>query len=204
MDQIILLAGGLMLGCFHALEADHIVTVSLLILDKGSLSNSLKLAVQWGLGHSLTLFILAGFMMSLDSAATAFLGGSAEQMVGAAMIFLGIVVFFQELKRSSEIKNTRHNHTGLKGSVLFGMGVLHGTAGSASIFLLIPVTLTQSVGTVFAYVGLFSIGMVLTMGLYGLFLQKYSLSNILSRYLTKIRYGVAILSVTIGIRLLGI
>ncbi|MBT5029585.1 MAG: hypothetical protein HOL15_07130 [Nitrospinaceae bacterium] len=204
MDQIILLAGGLMLGCFHALEADHIVTVSLLILDKGSLSNSLKLAVQWGLGHSLTLFILAGFMMSLDSAATAFLGGSAEQMVGAAMIFLGIVVFYQELKRSSEIKNTRHNHTGLKGSVLFGMGVLHGTAGSASIFLLIPVTLTQSVGTVFAYVGLFSIGMVLTMGLYGLFLQKYSLSNILSRYLTKIRYGVAILSVTIGIRLLGI
>ena len=204
MDQIILLAGGLMLGCFHALEADHIVTVSLLILDKGSLSNSLKLAVQWGLGHSLTLFILAGFMMSLDSAATAFLGGSAEQMVGAAMIFLGIGVFYQELKRSSEIKNTRHNHTGLKGSVLFGMGVLHGTAGSASIFLLIPVTLTQSVGTVFAYVGLFSIGMVLTMGLYGLFLQKYSLSNILSRYLTKIRYGVAILSVTIGIRLLGI
>ena len=204
MDQIILLAGGLMLGCFHALEADHIVTVSLLILDKGSLSNSLKLAVQWGLGHSLTLFILAGFMMSLDSAATAFLGGSAEQMVGAAMIFLGIVVFYQELKRSSEIKNTRHNHTGLKGSVLFGMGVLHGTAGSASIFLLIPVTLTHSIGTVFAYVGLFSIGMVLTMGLYGLFLQKYSLSNILSRYLTKIRYGVAILSVTIGIRLLGI
>ena len=204
MDQIFLLAGGLTLGCFHALEADHIVTVSLLILDKGSLSNSLKLAVQWGLGHSLTLFILAGFMMSLDSAATAFLGGSAEQMVGAAMIFLGIVVFYQELKHSSEIKNRRHNHTGLNGSVLFGMGVLHGTAGSASIFLLIPVTLTQSTGTVFAYVGLFSIGMVLTMGLYGLFLQKYSLSNILSRYLTKIRYGVAILSVTIGIRLLGI
>lgn len=203
MEQIWFLAGGLILGCFHALEADHMVTVSLLILDKGSLKKSMKLAVQWGLGHSLTLLILAGLMIYLDSTLKAFIGGSAEQMVGAAMIFLGMVVFYQEIKKTSGTEQFGHSHARLTGSVLFGMGVLHGTAGSASIFLLIPVTLTQSIGSVLAYVSLFSLGMILTMGLYGIFIQKFSLSNILSKHLIKIRYGVAILSVTIGIRLLG-
>ena len=191
------------MGCLHALEADHIVTVSTVILKKDSLRNSLKLAVQWGLGHSLTLLVLAGLMYSLDTAMTAFIGASAEQMVGGAMILLGFVVFFQEWKMSSGVRNAGHSHGEFSGSVLFGLGVLHGTAGSASIFLLIPVALTKSLFSVFTYVGLFSLGMILTMGLYGLFLQKYALNKIISGHLKKIRFGVAVLSVAMGIHLLG-
>ena len=80
---------------------------------------------------------------------------------------------------------------------------MHGIAGLASIFLLIPVALTKSIFTVFLYVGLFYCGMVLTMGLFGLFLKNFGLNKNASGYLPKVRFIVAIFSVTIGIKLVG-
>ena len=203
MEQIWFLAGGLLLGCLHALEADHIVTVSNLVLNKDSIKSSFKLALQWALGHSFTLLVLSGLAFSLNSAFLALMSTSAEQMVGATMIFIGLVVFFQEIKRSSKIKNRYHNHTIFTGSTLFGIGVLHGIAGSASIFLLIPVALTKSIYSVLSYVGLFCFGMIFTMSLYGIFLQFFGMNKKFTRYLPKVRFVVAIFSVTIGIKLLG-
>ena len=203
MEQIWFLAGGLLLGCLHALEADHIVTVTNLVLNKDSLKKSLRLALQWGLGHSLTLTILAILVFSLDTAFMALMSTSAEQMVGATMIFLGVIVFFQELKQNSKFKGFDHKDVEISGPLLFGVGVLHGVAGSTSIFLLIPVALTKSILGVFSYVGLFCLGMILTMGFYGLFLQKFSTNKNFYTYLPKARFVVAIFSVTIGIKLLS-
>jgi nickel/cobalt transporter (NicO) family protein len=203
MEHIWFLAGGLLLGCLHALEADHIVTVSNLVLSKDSLKKSLRLALQWALGHSFTLLVLSGLVFSLNSAFMALMSTSAERMVGATMIFIGMIVFIQEIKQSTKLNKFGHKHPEFSGSTLFGMGVLHGIAGSASIFLLIPVALTKSIFSVLSYVGLFSFGMILTMGLYGLFLQNFGLNKNFSGYLPKVRFVVAIFSVTIGIKLLG-
>ena len=204
MEQIWFLAGGLLLGCLHALEADHIITVTNLVLNKDSLKKSLRLALQWGFGHSLTLTILAILVFSLDTAFMALMSTTAEQMVGVTMIFLGLIVFFQELKQNSKFKVFAHKKdVETSGSQLFGVGVLHGVAGSTSIFLLIPVALTKSIWGVFSYVGLFCLGMILTMGFYGLFLQKFSTNKNFYTYLPKARFVVAIFSVTIGIKLLG-
>ena len=203
MEQIWFLAGGLLLGCLHALEADHIITVTNLVLNKDSLKKSLRLALQWGFGHSLTLTILAILVFSLDTAFMALMSTTAEQMVGVTMIFLGLIVFFQELKQNSKFKGFAHKDVETSGSQLFGVGVLHGVAGSTSIFLLIPVALTKSILGVFSYVGLFCLGMILTMGFYGLFLQKFSTNKNFYTYLPKARFVVAIFSVTIGIKLLG-
>jgi len=203
MEQIWFLAGGLLLGCLHALEADHIVTVTNLVLNKESLKKSLRLALQWGLGHSLTLTVLAILIFSLDTAFVALMSTSAEQMVGATMIFLGVIVFFQELKQNSKFKVFDHKDVEISGPLLFGVGVLHGVAGSTSIFLLIPVALTKSIWGVSSYVGLFCLGMILTMGFYGLFLQKFSANKNFYTYLPKVRFVVAIFSVTIGIKLLS-
>jgi len=203
MEQIWFLAGGLLLGCLHALEADHIITVTNLVLNKDSLKKSLRLALQWGFGHSITLTILAILVFSLDTAFMALMSTTAEQMVGVTMIFLGLIVFFQELKQNSKFKVFAHKDVETSGSQLFGVGVLHGVAGSTSIFLLIPVALTKSIWGVFSYVGLFCLGMILTMGFYGLFLQKFATNKNFYTYLPKARFVVAIFSVTIGIKLLG-
>ena len=203
MEQIWFLAGGLLLGCLHALEADHIITVTNLVLNKDSLKKSLRLALQWGFGHSLTLTILAILVFSLDTAFMALMSTKAEQMVGVTMIFLGLIVFFQELKQNSKFKVFAHKDVETSGSQLFGVGVLHGVAGSTSIFLLIPVALTKSILGVFSYIGLFCLGMILTMSFYGLFLQKFSTNKNFYTYLPKARFVVAIFSVTIGIKLLG-
>jgi len=203
MEQIWFLAGGFFLGCFHALEADHIVTVSNLILMKGSLKKSFRLALNWALGHSFTLTILATLIFALDNAFMTLMSNSAEQMVGATMILLGMIVFFQELKNSSNFKRFNNKSIDRSSLQLFGVGVLHGVAGSTSIFLLIPVALTKSILGVFSYVGLFCLGMILTMGFYGLFLQKFSANKNFYTYLPKVRFVVAIFSVSIGIKLLG-
>jgi cytochrome c biogenesis protein CcdA len=132
----------------------------------------------------------------------ALMSTTAEQMVGVTMIFLGLIVFFQELKQNSKLKVFAHKDVETSGSQLFGVGVLHGVAGSTSIFLLIPVALTKSIWGIFSYVGLFCLGMILTMGFYGLFLQKFSTNKNFYTYLPKARFVVAIFSVTIGIKLL--
>ncbi len=203
MEHIWFLVGGLFLGSLHALEADHIVTVSNLVLRKDSLKSSTRLALQWALGHSITLLVLSGLTFSLNSAFMALMSTSAEQMVGVTMILLGLIVFFQELKKNVKLKRSGPDHSQISGSTLFGMGVLHGVAGSASIFLLIPVALTESILTVFLYVGLFCLGMILTMSLYGVFMQNFGLNKNFLGYLPKVRFVVAIFSVTIGIKLLG-
>lgn len=203
MDPIWFLAGGFLLGCLHALEADHIITVSNLVLSKGSLKKALRLALQWAFGHSLTLTVLAALIFSLDTAFMAFMSNSAEQLVGAIMILLGLLVLFQELKYGSKVENPDHKHINFSGTQLFGIGVLHGIAGSASIFLLIPVAMTKSFAGVFSYVGFFCIGMIATMGLYGLLLQNFSSNKQFSMHLPKGRFIVAICSVTIGFKLLG-
>ena len=132
----------------------------------------------------------------------ALMSTSAEQMVGGTMIFLGVIVFFQELKQKSKLKGFDHKDVKISVPLLFGVGVLHGVAGSTSIFLLIPVALTKSISGVFSYVVLFCLGMILTMGFYGLFLQKFSENKNFYTYLPKARFVVAIFSVTIGIKLL--
>ena len=203
MEQTWFLAGGFFLGCLHALEADHIVTVSNLILIKGSLKKSLRLALNWALGHSLTLTILAALIFVLDSAFMTLMSNSAEQMVGATMIFLGMVVFFQELKSNTNFINSENRNKDFSTPQLFGVGVLHGIAGSTSIFLLIPVALSNSIIGIISYVSLFCLGMILTMCFYGLFLQHFSSNKIFQTYLPKVRFIVAIFSVTIGIKLLG-
>ena len=136
MEQIWFLAGGLLLGCLHALEADHIVTVTNLVLNKDSLKNSLRLALQWGLGHSLTLTTLAILVFSLDTAFMALMSTSAEQMVGATMIFLGMIVFYQELKQKSKLKGFDHKDVKISGP---GKGT-----GVAPKFLYIEIYMSDS------------------------------------------------------------
>ena len=106
------------------MEADHIVTVSNLILIKGSLKKSLRLALNWALGHSLTLTVLAALIFVLDSAFMTLMSNSAEQMVGATMIFLGMIVFSQELKRSYSFKISENKNKDFSTPQLF-LSLIH-------------------------------------------------------------------------------
>ena len=49
---------GFLLGMQHALEADHIAAVSSIAARRTSVSEIVRLGLTWGLGHTITLFLL--------------------------------------------------------------------------------------------------------------------------------------------------
>jgi len=199
MDYTFYLAGALLLGALHALDADHLATVSALIVDRRPFRTTCRLALQWCAGHSLTLLVLAGGMLAMKSVFQAFDLSNAERWVGGAMVCLGCWVFARQWRDQAASKS----HAPRDGWVLFGMGVLHGAAGSSSIILLIPVTLAQSVSLVLAYVLLFSVGMIMTMGLYSFTINRLLWLEQASHHIAKLRYLSAGLAVVVGLRLMG-
>src|SRR5258707_8642249 len=51
---------GFLLGMQHALEADHIAAVSSIAACRTQIGDIVKHGLTWGLGHTLTLFAVAG------------------------------------------------------------------------------------------------------------------------------------------------
>lgn len=191
METFALFWGGLVLGCWHALDADHVCTVSALLADRQPWRRALGHALRWALGHSLTLFVIGGAAVFLRAAAEQFEFAWGERAVGASMVALALWVL---LRRRSE---TPADHSG---DVLFGMGVLHGTAGSASVLLLAPAVAEGSASFLMAYIACFSAGMALAMGAYALLFNR---SLALRRLdLRAARFATALLTLWVGFRLL--
>ena len=207
MGQILFLWGGFLLGCSHAMEADHVLTVSTLLMKKQALKKTLLLGLRWAIGHSLTLILLAMFMLIIQSTFASIQFSLAGRLVGISMVCLGIRVLYLELKnkyRPHAYGEEDHSHHDAQtGSILFGLGLLHGTSGSAPILLLIPIALSKSMLSVMGYVCVFSFGMILTMGIYSIFLNRMTWTNKFSAHLIKLRCATACLTMAIGFKLIG-
>lgn len=188
------------MGCLHALDADHVCTVSALILERHPLRKTFFLALRWSLGHSFTLLVLVGLMFGMRSSFVSLNMKEAEQVVGLSMVCLGIWVLYREWRRGAG--RAEDPHSSRSGMALFGMGVLHGTAGSSSVFLLVPIALSQSLPLVLAYIFLFSLGMILTMGLYSIMVNRIVWVDRLSHHLGGLRYFSALVAMVVGIHLM--
>ncbi|PIQ96345.1 MAG: hypothetical protein COV67_10135 [Nitrospinae bacterium CG11_big_fil_rev_8_21_14_0_20_56_8] len=202
MESTLFLAGGFLLGCMHAMEPDHVATVSTLILRRQKLAETFCLALRWSVGHSLTLLALAVMFLALKEVFNHWDLSVAERCVGASMMVLGLWILYRQWVRPVS-SNMESLHSPRAGWVLFGMGVLHGTAGSSSIIFLIPLTFSDSAGYVLGYVFLFSAGMVATMGLYSLVLNKLIWLKNFSLHVHRLRGVSAVLAIVIGFRLLA-
>lgn len=202
MQHSLFLWGGFFLGCLHALDADHLATVSALTLVKQPFRKTFFMALRWSLGHSLTLLVLGGLTLAMKNHFQSPNLSLAEQLVGFSMICLGAWVLYREWNNRKRCMQPSPSRRNPSATILFGMGVLHGTAGYSSIMLLIPVTLSSSPLSVFGYILLFSAGMILTMSLYALLLNKILWIRNCSTHLVRVRCFAGFLTIMIGIRLL--
>ena len=193
------------MGCSHAMEADHVLTVSTLLMKKHPLKKTLLLGLRWAVGHSLTLILLAFIMLMIQSSFASIQFSLAGKLVGTSMICLGLRVLYLEIKNKylPHKEDDHSHHDKQAGSILFGLGLLHGTAGSAPILLLIPIALSSSSLSVMGYVCIFSLGMILTMGTYSFFLNKMTWADKFSAHLIKLRCVTAGLTMAVGFRLIG-
>jgi nickel/cobalt transporter (NicO) family protein len=147
---------GLALGVRHAADADHVATIASVITGGScKLVDALRVAVYWGLGHSLTFFAIGlgivVFQLHLPPAFEL----TVEAAIALSLVLLGLA----QLARLRRIGDSTQ---GTHAARPLALGFMHGMAGSAAVALLALATIpSQSLALL--YLALFGLGTLLGM-----------------------------------------
>jgi ABC-type nickel/cobalt efflux system permease component RcnA len=219
---------GFLLGMQHALEADHIAAVSSIAARRSHVGDIVKHGLTWGLGHTLTLFAVAGAAIWLGHAIPETFARPLETAVGIMLIGLGGHVLWRLWRERVHFHKHRHDdgtvhihaHShagetvahvpathahahahghGFRWRTLL-VGLMHGMAGSAAL-LVLAVSQASSPAIALGYVALFGIGSMIGMS---------ALSSVIAvplvvsaRWLTwangGLQAGVGIVTMAIGV-----
>ncbi len=166
-------------GFIHAFEADHLVAVSSIVTRREKILLAIKDGIFWGLGHTSTIFLI-GLLMIVGKV-TLFNGyfGYFEAIVGLMLILLGIHRLYQYFRS----KQHHHQHHQLmdpneKHHLAYGVGLVHGLAGSGAMILLVMTEIQGSFNSILYLLifGLGSIaGMLVAAGIFSLpFSKKFT------------------------------
>ncbi|HEX9614729.1 MAG TPA: urease accessory protein UreH, partial [Bacteroidota bacterium] len=158
MEFLFALLSGFILGMLHAFDADHLAAVTTFSSSQPDARKAAVFGLVWGLGHSITLLLFGLLVMTLRFAIPPLVESLAETAVGLILIAIGIWALRNVFHHKS-IHLHKHVHDGVEhvhfhshetGSdhrhrhSMFLVGAAHGLAGTASVLILIPVTLSQS------------------------------------------------------------
>lgn len=179
-----LLGLGFMLGMMHALDADHVMAVSVLSVGRPGLGRTLRFSANWAIGHGGVLLFSSLMLFGLGLAIPEPLQRLAEVGVGVLLIGLGFWCFWVLRKRRLSLEehlhgDLRHRHWheagdetgrghGKGGHAPIMVGMLHGLAGSAPALALIPAVAQGQLGPALGYLMLFSLGVMVSMVTFGL------------------------------------
>ena len=167
---------GFVLGLQHAIEADHLAAVSTIVSEKKSLFSASLVGGLWGLGHTISLFIVGALVIFLKLQVSEPTEARLESIVGVMLVILGlnalrklfsaetVHVHKHEHGEREHVHIHAHNEGNVEShhsfsfrSVLIGM--VHGLAGSAALMLLIVPTI-GSPWLALSYILVFGIGSI--------------------------------------------
>lgn len=154
------LAAGFLIGMRHALDADHLAAIAVLLADKPSASIAIRQGVIWGIGHSTTLLLVGLLMIVADVQLSERLAHYFELAVGVMLVGLGLDLIRRWRHRASS-PQALHSDKPHSARAL-GVGFMHGLAGSSALILLTLSTL-NSATLALAYVALFGLGSIVGM-----------------------------------------
>jgi len=163
-----------LLGMRHALEPDHIAAVTTLVSREQSSYRAAWLGVCWGIGHTLTLFVVGLGLVLVRKEIPAGLADVFEISVAAMLIALGLRSVLQAVQLGSKgpsylhrHHSIIHQHPGVPAHVHIGhwtfarrpliVGMVHGLAGSGALAALVLTTLPTTTSRL-AYMILFGLG----------------------------------------------
>ena len=175
------LAVGFILGLRHALDPDHIVAVSTVVSECKSLRRSSLVGTFWGLGHTLSLFVVGCAVIALKLNISERVTLLMEFAVAVMLVGLGTNAVVKavrgwrvhahkhehdgnrhvhlHLHRPGETDVHKHRHILGSGVRPFLVGMVHGLAGSAGLVLLALATIPSAVVGLI-YIVLFGLGSV--------------------------------------------
>ena len=160
---------GLILGMRHSTDADHVVAISTIVSKQRSIRNAAFIGSVWGMGHTITIFMVGSLIILFGVEIPPRLGLSMEFSVAVMLILLGVLNLTGVIQKVTtyctptiagranttalaQTDNRRMRMEGwLDNSVgRFGLyqclrplivGLVHGLAGSAAVALLVLSTI---------------------------------------------------------------
>lgn len=219
---------GFVMGVRHAFEADHVAAVASLATRSRSVRSGVLQGAAWGFGHTLTLLLVGGTCLLLGRAVPERWTTSLELLVGIMLLVLGVDVLRRiKLQRAhahvhQHGDGTRHWHVHqhalepphdparhehvhparLPARALV-VGLVHGLAGSAALFLLTLETV-PSLWPGLAYIAVFGVGSILGMATLSaaIMVPLQAASHVVTRVQSGLEAVVGVATVTIGLRVL--
>lgn len=211
---------GFVLGLTHAVEADHLAAVSTIVSEKKNLFTSMIVGGFWGLGHTISLFVVGTLVIFLKLQISESVEAKLEAIVGGMLVLLGLNALYK-LFTAKEVHAHSHEHRGhghthlhlhkdekekahhrfSPRSVFIGM--VHGLAGSAGLMLIVIPSIASPTVALF-YILVFGVGSIAGMMLMSLLIglpfhftaNKFGILN------KGIRLCAALFSLTWGIKLI--
>ncbi len=163
---------GFVIGLQHAFEADHLAAMGVMACDKPSGVRRLMMrGAFWGLGHSLMLFVVCTIAFVADIPVSDRVAASIEASVGLMLIVIGLDAIRRTVcggtlplmgSRKPVPVGAAMGVASASGHRAFGIGLLHGAAGSAALMAL-AASKAPSVGAAISYVLVFGMGSVVGM-----------------------------------------
>jgi hypothetical protein len=151
----------LLLGVRHASEPDHLVAVSTLVAYQPSAARASLLGAIWGVGHSISLFVIGGLLLLFRLHLSTRVADLFELAVAGMLLVLG----GRALKRALRVRSQSHHGAALRlarGPLLIGL--VHGLAGSGALNVLVLANM-PTLGSGMIYMLCFGIGSVVGMTL---------------------------------------
>jgi nickel/cobalt exporter len=177
---------GLFLGMRHSTDPDHVVAVSTIASRERSVGQGALIGMLWGVGHTLTIFLVGSAIILFGLVIPPRVGLSMEFSVALMLIVLGVLNlagaprWLTERFAPVNSSKTREN-SGTAGNTAesslgrlmnrYGsyqvirplvIGLVHGLAGSAAVALLVLSTIRSPLWAI-AYLLVFGIGTIVGM-----------------------------------------
>jgi hypothetical protein len=132
---IVALGIAFLLGLRHATDPDHLMAVtSLVARDDGGTRSAARLGAVWGAGHASALLAIGLPLILLGTALPSAVESTAEKAVGVVIVLLAVRVLARWTHRNRPHDHERPLRTPRQA---FGIGLLHGLAGTGAVVLLL-------------------------------------------------------------------
>jgi high-affinity nickel-transport protein len=161
LNLFALLGLGLLLGLRHAADPDHVVAVTAIAARTRRMLPATLLGVMWGLGHTLTLFGVGAGIILFNWTVPPRVGLALEFCVALALVAVGLFNLGRPRKHGAELDGGPGRPLAARA---FGVGLVHGLAGSAAVALLVLATVRQPLWAC-GYLLVFGVGTLLGMAL---------------------------------------
>ncbi|WP_273854261.1 sulfite exporter TauE/SafE family protein [Guptibacillus spartinae] len=149
---------GFILGIKHSIEPDHVIAVSTIASETKKWWRSSLAGVFWGIGHTLTLFIVGMIVILMKGEIPEAWAIAMEFLVGVMLVYLGFKSVWMIRKHSDLHEKSKHAPF-IKSTAI---GFVHGLAGSAAMVLLTMSSVT-TIGEGALYMLVFGAGTVIGM-----------------------------------------